>query len=227
MRRKLIFISAVICSALLFAGCGGGDSGSISGIVTGSSDSSSSSEEEVIPTDRIRDIESAADFEYEVIGDHAVITRYTGSGGVVEVPGEIDGKPVGEIGYYAFEAKYGVTAVILPETVNTIGEGAFMDCSGLESINLPEAVTGIERGAFVSCTSLRELTVPAGVQFIHEEAFTACEGLTSLTIKNPELKYENWGLEELPELTVIAPEGSAVLKWAAEKGLSVSPMEDL
>lgn len=223
--RKLIFISAVICSAVLFTGCGG-KSGSSSESVPESSESSVQEEEE-IPTDRVRDIESTADFEYEMIGDHAVITRYTGSGGAVEVPGAIEDKPVAEIGYYAFEAKYAVTSVSLPDSVKTIAEGAFMDCSGLESIDLPESVNGIGRGAFVSCTSLKELTIPAAVEYIHEEAFTACEGMTALTIKNPDLKYENWGLEELPDLTVIAPEGSAVSEWAAEKGIKVSPMEDL
>lgn len=227
MMRKLFFIYAAVCTAVLFTGCGDSEFGSVSESFTGSSGSSSQAEEEEIPTDRIRDIESAADFEYEMIGDNAVITRYTGSGGIVEIPETIGDKPVAEIGYYAFEAKYGVTAVILPETVNSISEGAFMDCSGLESINLPESVTSIGRGAFVSCTSLRELTIPAAVEYIHEEAFTGCEGMTALTIKNPDLEYENWGLEELPDLTVIAPEDSAVFKWAAEKGLSVSPMEDL
>ena len=95
-----------------------------------------------------------------------------------------------------------------------------MDCSSLEEVNIPEAVTGIDRGAFVACTSLTEITVPQNVAYIHEEAFTACEGLTTLRILNPNLKYENWGLEELPDLIIYAPEGSEVISWAQEKGFN-------
>ena len=93
-----------------------------------------------------------------------------------------------------------------------------MDCSSLEEINIPEAVTGIDRGAFVACTSLKEVTIPKNVAYIREEAFTACEGMTSLRIQNPDLEYENWGLEELPGLTVYAPAGSKAAQWADAMG---------
>ena len=170
------------------------------------------------PTERVKDIQTGDDFNYEIIDGEAVITEYTGSSDVVEVPSEIEGAPVTKIGTYAFEAQYDITSVTLPESITLIAEGAFMDCSSLESINIPEAVGGIDRGAFVACTSLTEITIPANVQYIREEAFTACEAMTSLTINNPDIAYENWGLEELPELTVYAEEGSAVAQWAEGMG---------
>lgn len=170
------------------------------------------------PTERVKDIQTGDDFNYEIIDGTAVITLYTGSAEEVEVPAEIEGAPVTKIGTYAFEAQYDITSVTLPESITLIAEGAFMDCSSLESINIPEAVGGIDRGAFVACTSLTEMTIPANVQYIREEAFTACEAMTSLTINNPDLAYENWGLEELPELTVYAEEGSAAAQWAEGMG---------
>lgn len=174
--------------------------------------------EEEIPTVRVPDIQSADDFEFEILDGGAVITGYTGSSKVVEVPDELGGAPVTEIGFYAFEAEYDITSVTLPETITLIGEGAFMDCSSLETINIPEAVAGIDRGAFVACTSLTELTLPAAVEYVREEAFTACEGISLLTIENPDLAYENWGLEELPDLMISAPEGSAAAAWAESMG---------
>ena len=146
------------------------------------------------------------------------ITEYIGDEADVIIPDTIEGVPVTEISYYAFEAKYDVRSVKIPETVTLIGECAFMDCSSLEEINIPEAVTGIDRGAFVACTSLKEVTIPKNVAYIREEAFTACEGMISLWIQNPDLEYENWGLEELPNLTVYAPGGSKAAKWADAMG---------
>ena len=81
-------------------------------------------------------------------------------------------------------------------------------------------VTGIGERAFFQCPSLKKVVIPASVGYIHEEAFTACESMTSLTISNPSLAYENWGLEDLPEVIVYAPEGSDVLAWAQEKGIN-------
>jgi hypothetical protein len=175
-------------------------------------------ETEVIPTDRVRDIQSADDFEYEIVDGYATITGYNGDSTVVEIPDSIGGAEVTEIGFYCFEAKYDIVSVTLPETITLIGEGAFMDCESLESVNIPENVTGIDRGAFVGCVSLTEVTIPASVQYVREEAFTWCDGLTSLTIENPSLEYENWGLEDLDGLTIHAEEGSPVAEWAADMG---------
>ncbi|MBR1591603.1 MAG: leucine-rich repeat domain-containing protein [Ruminococcus sp.] len=170
------------------------------------------------PTEVERDIVSDDNFEYEVKDGSAVVTKYIGSDAEVIVPDELGGAPVTEIGYYAFEAKYYITSVTLPESITLICEGAFMDCHSMAYINIPEAVTGIERGAFVACTSLTEMNLPANVAFVREEAFTACEGLQTLTINNPNLEYESWGLEELPNLYIIAPEGSAAAQWAYDMG---------
>ncbi len=164
------------------------------------------------------DVPSSDGLDYEIEEGAAVITKYSGDSSVVEVPREFEGSPVTKIGPYAFEACYGVTEVMLPDTLTIIGEGAFMDCGDLEKINIPETVTGIDRGAFVSCTSLASLEIPENVEYIREEAFTACEALTSLTIENPGLAYENWGLEDLPDVTVYSQSGSTVSEWASEMG---------
>lgn len=224
--KKIIALSLIICSAAMaFSSCNKVGN-TVSSPDTSAADGSSASSEPTTedeedyeaPTERIKDIQTADDFKYEIIDGSAIITQYTGNSKNVEAPDEIEGNPVTKIGTYAFEAKYNITSVKLPETVTLIGEGAFMDCSDLESINIPEAVTGIDRGAFVSCTSLTSIVIPAAVAYIREEAFTACEAMTSLTINNPDLAYENWGLEELPELVIYAESGSAVAGWAEGMG---------
>lgn len=226
MKRRIITAAAAL-SAVLLTGCGdkvSGNGGDPTAPISAPESGDEAAPATEQPTDRVPVIEETADFEYEVIDGSAVITKYTGSSKDVEVPGEIDGAPVEKIGFYAFEAKFLVETITLPESVTCIDEYAFMDCSSLKSINIPDAVTAIERGAFVACTSLGSLDIPANVEYIRQEAFTACDGLTSLTVNAPDLAYENWGLEELPNLTLYAPSDSAVSVWAQEMGLSVSAL---
>lgn len=226
MKRINIAVAAAL-SAILFTGCGNtvseADRDTSAPVSTSAPEADPGSAAET-PTERVPVIEETADFEYEVIGGNAVITRYTGSAKDVEVPGEINGVPVSKIGFYAFEAKFLVETITLPESITCIDEYAFMDCSSLKSINIPDSVTAVERGAFVACTSLESLDIPANVQYIRQEAFTACDGLVSLTVNNPDLIYEDWGLEALPNLTLYAAADSAVASWASEMGLSVSAL---
>ncbi len=232
MKRFLLSVSLVSAASLiLFTGCGKKISSTVAEPTTEAPVTETETKPLIIdpqgnilsekPTERQRDIEESTDFEYEIIDGKAVITKYTGKDKDITVPDQLEGVPVTEIGYYAFEAHYDITSVTLPETVTLIGECAFMDCSSMTSINIPEALTGIDRGAFVACTSLTELNIPASVNYIQEEAFTACESLTALHINNPDLEYSAWGLEDLPDLVVYAPAGSAVQQWASDKGLNV------
>ncbi|MBP5433284.1 leucine-rich repeat domain-containing protein [Ruminococcus sp.] len=177
---------------------------------------------EPLATVRERDIVSNEIYDYEIYDGGVIITKYKGSDTEVTIPDEIDGSPVTEIGFYAFEAM-GVSSVTLPETVRVIGEGAFIDCTALVSINLPSGLTTVERGAFAGCTAIPELTVPAGVKEIKRGAFAGCTSLTSLELLSADLSYDEWGIEDLPDLKIYAPEGSAVAGWAGAMGkLSVN-----
>ena len=173
---------------------------------------------EPLATVRERNIEDEGDFSYEIYEGRTIITKYKGKAANVEIPAEIEGTPVCEIGFYCFEANYQLESVTLPESVDIIGEGAFMDCSSLTQINIPANLREVQRGAFVGCIGLTEMTLPATVTRVQEEAFTACEGMYSLTIMNPDLAYESWGLEDLPNLIVYAPEGSSAAAWASAMG---------
>ena len=128
--------------------------------------------------------ETSGDFEYSVEGGNVKITKYIGSGGSVDIPATIDGKPVTSIGEYAFADCSGLTSITIPNSVISIGNYAFAGCSELTSITIPSSVTSIENYAFVGCSELTSITIPSNVTSIGNYAFGNCSGLKTIYIPN-------------------------------------------
>lgn len=103
------------------------------------------------------------DFTYTVSGSSLTITKYTGSGGAVVIPGAIDGKSVVSIGDYAFAGCGELTGVTIPTGLKSIGHRAFADCGGLTSITISSSVTSIGGSAFKNCSALTSIAIPRGV----------------------------------------------------------------
>ena len=112
----------------------------------------------------------------------AVITGYSGNGGKVTIPANIDGHPVTSIDERAFYGCSSLTSVTIPDSVTSIGFLAFENCSGLRSVTIPDSVTVIGEAAFYGCSGLTSVTIPGGVTFIGDLAFYNCSGLSSVTI---------------------------------------------
>ena len=121
-------------------------------------------------------------FEYTVTGDEATITGYTGSAKSLVIPSELGGKPVTEIGIFAFALCDSLTEVTIPEGVTSIGNSAFSSCSSLTKVTIPKSVTSIGNDAFAHCSSLTKVTIPEGVTSIGAGAFQSCGSLTEVTI---------------------------------------------
>ena len=94
-------------------------------------------------------------FEYTVTGDEATITGYTGSAKNLVIPSELGGKPVTEIGIFAFALCDSLTEVTIPEGVTSIGNAAFSGCSSLTEVTIPKSVTSIGDSAFYNCDALK------------------------------------------------------------------------
>ena len=82
------------------------------------------------------------------------IIGYTGVGGSVDIPSNIEGKVVARIGDYAFCGRGDLTAVEIPDSVTSLGERAFGSCnggepfSGLTTVIIGNGVTNIEHEVF-------------------------------------------------------------------------------
>lgn len=101
-------------------------------------------------------------------------------GGDFNIPAEIGGKKVVEIGERAFWCIM-LTSVIIPDSVTKIGEAAF-NLTNLEQVVIPESVTQIDRYAFLNCTRLTDVTILGGITKIEEMTFSGCPVLTNVTL---------------------------------------------
>ena len=110
-----------------------------------------------------------ASFGWQTDGNGGIIiTGYTGPGGAVVIPEQIDGSPVIAIGEWAFVDKR-LTSVVIPDSVTYIGNSAFHR-NQLSSVIIPDRVTGIGSYAFY-VNQLTSVTIPDSVTDIGDGAF--------------------------------------------------------
>ena len=99
------------------------------------------------------------------------------------------GKPIEEIGMYAFQNCTNIVEVIIPNDVSCIGLEAFMNCTSLEKITLPTAYEDMQLKTFENCSSLKEITIPNNVFRIGPSCFANCTSLKSVTIPTSVTNY--------------------------------------
>ena len=136
-------------------------------------------------------------FIYEEIEGEAIkITGYNGAEEVVDIPKEINGKPVTTLGGDAFNNSFhpnvkNIKRINMPSItqIEDGPQGTFKGCIALETVDMPK-MTSIEGNLFKDCTSIESVSMP-NVTDIGEEAFYGCSGLTSVNMP----KIKNVGLQ--------------------------------
>ena len=132
-------------------------------------------------------IDTSGDTSYDVFtyreNDTGVcITSCDTAATSADIPEEIDGKPVTEIGDAAFMNCAYLTAIDVPSHVTKIGESAFSSCPMLCQVSLPEGLTELGKGVFESCTMLSQVTLPSTLTELPEAAFYNCSYLPSFSV---------------------------------------------
>ncbi|MDR1674335.1 MAG: leucine-rich repeat domain-containing protein, partial [Oscillospiraceae bacterium] len=100
----------------------------------------------------------------------------------VTVASEIDGYPVTDIGWSAFDGCERLENITLPNSVKYINDGAFLNCRNLKYAELGAGVQKIGSIAFEFCESLQGVNIPDGVTEIGSYAFFGCKSLTEISL---------------------------------------------
>ena len=112
--------------------------------------------------------------------ENAVLVRYDGDGGAVDIPSEIGGNTVTSIDDNAFKGCTSVTNVKIPNAVTAIGDYAFSGCRGLTGVKLPGSLKNIGDYAFENCGSLEKVTTDGAVTDTSELKFVNGANVTNL-----------------------------------------------
>ena len=175
---------------------------------------------------RLYECNLSGDMVYQASDDAATLVRYFGSDSKVDIPAELGGKPVTEIGEWAFAYYSSLTEVTIPEGVTSIRAFAFRSCSSLTKATISEGVTSIGDSAFAYCSSLTEVTIPKSVTSIEFFAFYDCGALTTVhyggTQEDWEALKKNIGEENTPLLNanIICKEKPKICKGGKEVKIS-------
>lgn len=128
--------------------------------------------------------EENADFDYyEIEEGQIMLTDYYGDDSYVEIPSQIDGKTVVELGYELFMNNTDLTGVEIPDTVVRIRDSAFQGCTNLTGIDIPSSVEKIDYAAFALCKNITSLVIPSSVKILGKSVFYGCDGLTEIVLK--------------------------------------------
>lgn len=146
------------------------------------------------------------DFIYTLSNGEVTITRYTGEGGDVVIPSEIEGYPVTTIGDDAFFSNTSITNVTIPYGVTSIGDFAFGGCSALTRVTIPDSVTNIDLHAFCG-TALTSILIPISVVNMGYGVFEMSNNLTDIYCEAEE-QPESWNRYWF--------EGSANVHWGMD-----------
>lgn len=122
--------------------------------------------------------------------DYIEIERYIGTEREVEIPQNINGKPVRILAKQSF-AECDLERVVIPEGVEYIAECTFAGARRLREVRFPESMRRIYREAFNGCISLREVELPSALDGVGRNCFCDCENLERIRCRGKKEGYHD------------------------------------
>ncbi len=246
--KKLLVLTVIIAVLSTFCGCSNssesiGDSQSTSSVVSKSTDEKTDSVQLTVSKDD--EFTSSPREEDE---NTMAIHSYEGNANIVNIPEELEGKPVAEIAGYILRGNENVVEINVPDSVTeitgrafqfctklekfdmgngvtTIGENLFLRDNALKEVKLSRNLTEIPRGTFINCTSLETIVIPNKVTKIKYASFGNCTSLKEIHMTDSVTSIEDEEDVELnvfsgcDDLTIYAPAGSYAESYAKKKNI--------
>ena len=122
------------------------------------------------------------DWEFKLLNNEAIITKYVGEGGDVVVPESIYGCPVTKLEPRIFQYHSGVTSIKIAAKVTEIPDSFAYAASGVTEVTIPEGITIIKGSAFQYCDNLKTVNLPSTLEHIESAGFESCKGLKNITL---------------------------------------------
>ena len=110
-------------------------------------------------------------FSVDANGVLTGVSGLSGSDITVEIPSEVNGITVTEIGKDVFKDNKNVCRLIIPDSVTKLGYRMCSGCTALSEVRLPAGLTVIPDEAFDGCSSLRTVNFPDTLKEIRSDAF--------------------------------------------------------
>ena len=110
-------------------------------------------------------------FSVDANGVLTGVSGLSGSDITVEIPSEVNGITVTEIGKDVFKDNKNVGRLIIPDSVTKLGYRMCSGCTALSEVHLPAGLTVIPDEAFDGCSSLRTVNFPDTLKEIRSDAF--------------------------------------------------------
>ena len=110
-------------------------------------------------------------FSVDANGILTGVSGLSGSDITVEIPSEVNGITVTEIGKDVFKDNKNVGRLIIPDSVTKLGYRMCSGCTALSEVRLPAGLTVIPDEAFDGCSSLRTVNFPDTLKEIRSDAF--------------------------------------------------------
>ena len=212
-QRKLALIALLMCACILLTACGSGKDAK----------------------------EENSEFSYVLnsTGEYARIVRYRGESAEVVIPDTLGGKPVKEIGQYAFAMSSHVTSISIPASVTKIEDPSFYTLPLLQTITVAEdnvgftVVDGVlyhKRMGTVYCYPQGKTdtayTMPDTVKTVYMRAFYNCQ-LSEVTMSPAVTKVQAYAFAESKNLKQVtfSPKASQLFEGAFENCTSLTNLE--